>query len=403
MKIPVCAMALASIFVSVAGGASAQEQADPADSARFQWGPLRFTPGITVSNVGMDNNVFNDPETPRPDTTAAIGPAVNLWTHVGALRVSGKSSGQYLYFKTYDNQRSWNTSDELRLELPMARLKPFAAGSYLNTRNRPGYEIDSRARAATNTATFGTDLRLSGRTTFVLSGSRTLTAFDQNETFLGAELAQALNRRSDTEHLQMRYILTPLTTVVVNNDAIQDRFDFEPARNADSLRLTAGFEFKPLALISGTAAVGLRHFNALNDAIPDFNGVVASADAKYNVSATQLHLRLARDLTYSYEAANPYYTLTDVTIEATERITRTWDTVGRAGWQSLDYRHNNASAAAPPRTDTGTQYGVGIGYRLGESFRLGVDANYFVRRSVESFRQYDGLRVGASMSYGLSQ
>ena len=35
--------------------------------------------------------------------------------------------------------------------------------------------------------------------------------------------------------------------------------------------------------------------------------------------------------------------------------------------------------------------------------RLGVDAIYSMRRSVETVRQYDGLRVGASVSYGLTQ
>src|SRR5207249_3147817 len=106
-----------------------------------------------VSNLGVDNNVFNASDNPLSDTTAAVGPAINVWSHAGPVRLSGKSAGQYLYFKTYENQRSWNTNQDLRLELPMARLTPFAAGAYVNTRSRPGYEIDSRARAATNTAT----------------------------------------------------------------------------------------------------------------------------------------------------------------------------------------------------------------------------------------------------------
>src|SRR4029077_1127426 len=133
-----------------------------------------------------------------------IGPAINLWTHFSRLRISEKSVGQYLYFKEFANQRSWNTANELKLELPMARLKPFAIGAYSNTKQRPGFEIDARVRASTDVATLGTDLTLTGKTMLVMSASRSTTAFDQKETFLGHDLAEALNRHSDTEMLDFR-------------------------------------------------------------------------------------------------------------------------------------------------------------------------------------------------------
>jgi hypothetical protein len=406
MKFLLRALAMVSLFMSLASVASAQDRPvpeDPGESARFQWGALRFTPSIALSSLGVDSNVFNTTDDPRRDTTAALGPAVNLWLKVGPARLSGKTSGQYLYFKTYDSQRAWNTNDNLRIDLPLARLKPFLIGNYVNTRDRPGFEIDSRARSATNTVTLGTDLRLSGKTTFVLSGSRTTTAFDQHETFLGAALAQALNRRSDIERLQFRYALTPLTTLVVNNDAIQDRFDFEPARDADSFRVLPGFEFKPSALISGAVAVGFRHFNARDETFPDFNGVVASVDARYTLAATQFQAQIHRDLAFSFEAANPYYALTDVNVAVTERITQAWDIIGRAGTQKLDYRQIQTSVVSTRPADKGRLYGLGIGYRLGETARLGLDVNYVVRRSPETLRQYEGFRVGATVSYGLSQ
>ena len=375
---------------------------DPGEAARFHFGPLRFTPSIALTNAGIDSNVFNEADDPKQDTIAGIGPDVALWLHLGPARLSGKAGGQYLYFKKYDNQRAWNTNNELRLELPLAHITPFAEGSYINTRDRPGYEIDSRARAATNTARLGTEVRISGKTSLILSGSRTTTTFDKTETFLGATLADALNRRSDTEQLQLRIALTPLTTLVVNNEAIQDRFDSERTRNADSVRVMPGFEFKPFALISGSVSVGFRHFNALNEAVPDFNGLAATANLKYTVAATKIEARLNRDLAFSYEDVNPYYALTDVNFALTERVTPSWDLVGRTGWQSLDYRQIQ-SLGSTARTDTGRLYGGGVGYRLGELLRLGLDVNYSVRRSQRTARQYDGLRVGASVSYGLPQ
>jgi Putative beta-barrel porin 2 len=405
MKSAIHRLALVSLFVCTAALLFAQERPetiDPSETARFRWGPLRFTPGIALTDIGVDSNVFNTVDDQRQDTTAAVGPAVNFWAHLQRARVTGKSSGQYLYFKTYDNQRGWNTTNELEFDLPLARLRPFVSGSYINTRERPGYEIDSRSRAATNTVRLGTDLRVSGKTIFTFSGSRTNIAFDQNDTFLASELARSLNRREDAEEFQFRYGLTPLTTLVVKNEAIQDRFSSETGRNADSIRVMPGFLFKPLALISGSAFVGFRHFNALNDTIADFNGLVAKVDAQYVVAATRLQVKVGRDVVFSYEDINPYYKLTDVALTLTQRVTRSWDIVGRGGWQSLEYQQLQSSLG-DGRTDRGRLYGGGAGYRFGEALRLGLDVNYLVRRSPDFARQYNGVRVGASVSYGIPQ
>jgi hypothetical protein len=397
------AAAFAWMLALFASPAFAQEPAvapEPSETARFHWGVLRFTPSIAVSNLGVDSNVFNTADDPKQDTTAAVGPAVNLWMNLGPARLSGKGSGQYLYFRTYGNQRAWNTDDELRLDVPMARFKPFVAGRYVNTRQRPGFEIDARARAATDHAKVGAELRASGKTTFVVSGERSNIAFDERETFLGAALAQALNRRTDTGQVQFRYSLTPLTTFVVTNEITQDRFTFAQTKNADGVRVMPGFEFKPFALIAGKAFVGFRRLNLLSDTIPDFQGVVASVDTTYSVAATKVDAKVERDLVYSFELAEPYYALTDFRLSVTERISRNWDIVGTGGWQSLAYQ-GLRSALSPSRTDHVRQAGGGVGHRLGNTLRLGVDVNYLMRRSQDSFREYTGLQVGASVSYGL--
>jgi hypothetical protein len=275
-------------------------------------------------------------------------------------------------------------------------------GSYTNTHDRPGFEIDSRSRAATNKVALGTALRVSANTSIVLTGSRTITAFDQNATYLGATLAQELNRQSDLEQLQFRYQLTKLTTLVVNSDAIQDRFEFAKNRNADSLRFMPGFEFKPFALISGSVAVGFRHFNGLNEELPDYNGVVASVNARYARTATLVRLRLDRDLNFSYQDATPYYTANSAELELTQRLTQTWDVVGKGVFQELAYRQLRPLPTVGS-TETGRGAGFGVGYWVGQTLRLSVEAMYSARRSGETARQYDGLRVGASVSYGILQ
>ena len=396
-----CVLVLLVLLAGLGTTASAQDE-DPADTARFRFGALRFTPSISLTNVGVDTNVFNEVENPKRDTTAALGPSVNLWMKLGRSRVSGKVTGQYLYFAQYDSQRAWNTSDEARWEVPLGRITPFATGNYANARQRQGYEIDTYARQRTTAVGLGADVDLGGKTKLTLLGTHGAFSFDQAEAFLGVALAPALNRTSDAEQLVVRYKLTPLTTFVVSGQGIQDRFALEPLRNSNSIKILPGLEFKPFALISGTVSVGYRWFSALDKTMPDYQGVVASVDAKYAVGATQLNLKVSRDLAYSFEPTEPYYALTDTTLIITRRVTSAWDAIGRAGLQSLDYSAlTSTPGSAGARIDRGRQFGGGVGYRVGRSVRVGFDTTYVRRRSAASAnRDYEGFRSGVSISYG---
>jgi hypothetical protein len=316
-----------------------------------------------------------------------------------------RTSAQYLYYKKYDNQRSWNSSSEGRWDLPLYRITPFLTAAYTNTRQRPGYEIDSRAHQRLWDIGAGTSLRLSGKTQMIFSGSRTTVAFDDDETFLGADLANVLNRRTNHEEVQFHDLLTPLTTFVLKASAAQDRFDNAPDRDTDSVRVMPGLEFMPAALISGSAYVGFRHFNVLSDIVDDYNGLVAAANVRYTLRRTQFAVSAGRDLEYSYEAKQPYYAVTDTALTITQRITRPWDIVARGGWQRLAYKNLTSDPSLAKRTDLGSMYGGGTGYRVGETVRLGFDVNYYRRDAPEAtnFRDYHGFRVSGSISYGLQQ
>ena len=160
--------------------AQAQDEADPYTATRFHFGPFGLTPSIALSNVGTDDNVFNEAEDPKKDTTAAIGPAVDLVLRAGRSRLAGKASGQYLYFQKYDNQRAWNTTLDGTWRFPLLRITPFILGNRSSNKDRPGYEIDSRARRDDRTVGFGSDVRLSSKTTVVLTARRSWFKYDEN-------------------------------------------------------------------------------------------------------------------------------------------------------------------------------------------------------------------------------
>ena len=402
----VTARSVAFALLCLVAGAfrtSAQTETDPSEAARFRLGVLRFTPSIRVSNVGFDNNVFNDADDPRQDTTAAVGPGVDLWLKMGRSRLSGKASGQYLYFDQYENQRSWNTNVEGRWELPLSRIAPFVRGRRNNTKDRPGYEIDSRVRLIQQEGGAGTSVRLSGKTSLIVEGARTRHRFDDNDAFLGSRIAQSLDRDSDLESVQFRVQLTPLTTFVVLGEAMQDHFRFSPDRDAHSIKLSPGFALRTGALISGRVYLGVRRFDGLSSQMPDYTGFVSNVAVSYVRRATKVDLDVSRDLLYSYEVTQPYYAQLDTGLVVTQRFTTRWDVVGRGGRQSLSYQNLTASPL-PDRVDHLWQTGAGIGFRFAESVRLGLDASYYQRDAADiAVRNYEGLRVGASFSYGLNQ
>jgi hypothetical protein len=402
-RVRIIALALVCLACS-ASVARAQDETDPAEAARFKIGTLRFTPSIVLSNLGVDNNVFNEADDPKQDTTAAIGPAVNLWMKMGKSGLSGKLSGQYLYFKEYENQRAWNTVNDGKWEVPLSRITPFITGAWSDVKDRPGYEIDSRVRLKEQKAGAGSGIRLSGKTELRAGFQRGFFRYDDKDLVVGDAIARGLDRRTDTEIMDLRVRLTPLTTFAVQSTATQERFDNQDFRDANTVAVLPGFDFKPEALISGSAFVGVKRFTSLRDEIPDFTGVVANVGTKYILRSTQFDVRVSRDLAFSYQVLQPYYALVDTGLTVTQRITYKWDVIGRSSWQSLAYRNVTSTINLAERTDHSWQLGGGLAYRIGEILRVGLDANYYRRDAPEAeYRNFEGLRVGASFSYGLPQ
>jgi hypothetical protein len=314
--------------------------------------------------------------------------------------VSGQVSGQYNYYKRFAQQRSVNTTDRLRWDIPLGHLTPFVSGTYSTLRNRT-YEIDARIRQETRGLEGGTVVRISGRTSFELSGARTLVNYAADESYRGTPLT-TLNESTSTEHVAFRYRLTPLTTFVVDTRAMQDRFFYQPLRDANSIKVMPGFDLKPAALISGGVYVGVRRFRPITAEVPAYQGVAATVDANLINGSRLFKLLVGRDVAYSYLLDEPYYALTDATLTVTQRITRTWDVMVRGGLQTLDYHHVVTDQPFPRHLDRLYQYGGGFGYRVGRTIRIGLNALQ-VSRSSSVLPNYSGLRVGVSVDYGLIQ
>ncbi|MGE5359683.1 MAG: outer membrane beta-barrel protein [Bacteroidales bacterium] len=369
-------------------------------------GPVRFLPAIVFAGPGVDTNVFDQYDQPRQDWTARVAPKSDWWMRMGRGSLTAYTTLEYVHFAKYESQRSLNGEVKAKLAVSLGHFIPYLSAGYLSTRDRPGYEIDVRARRIEDGAAVGSDFRISSRMTIGAWGSRSQLRYDEADQFLGTSLARALNRVTTGWHAEARRRVMSLTTVLVRAEGLQDRFDTSHYKDADSVSVKPGIQFKPAALLKGEALVGYRSFRPLNPLVPEFKGLVASLELAWVHSATRIGVRMSRDIEYSFVPTEPYYLLTDIAPIITQMITRNWDVSAGAAWQRLAYEvlatPGGTTLPGAGRTDKGFRAAAGFGRSFGDTLRIGFEASYYERRSLyPGLASYEKLLAGVSVRYGL--
>jgi hypothetical protein len=382
------------------GQTGGQMPPDPADNARIQAGPLSVNPRLELVNVGVDSNIRDEAFDAKEDFTATLRPSLDATLRFGRGRLRYRGSLDAVYFHTYKDERSINRSGEIRLEARLTRFVPYVSVAGLATRERPNREIDLRARRTTQTVAGGASLLIFSRTSIVGEVKREIFRYDATEFFRGENLSRGLNERRTTINGGLRLALTPLTTLSLTAAAEQDRFDASPDRDADTLRIMPALEFDPSALLAGSVSVGFRRFKPLHGTMPPFRGVVAQVSTRYTLlGRTRFALQASRDLDYSYLVDEPYYLRTGAALTITQAVGGPFDVQVSGGRDRLEYRTaiGSAEEAGTDTTDVG---GGGIGYRLADTARIGVNIEFTRRRSPVVLRAFDRRRIFGSLTYG---
>jgi hypothetical protein len=294
-----------------------------------------------------------------------------------------------------------------RLEVYLQRITVFGEGQILNTRQRLNYEIDERARQLRRDLGAGAEVRLTPK--FSVEGSirRGSTEFDADEYFNGTSLQRTLNQDTEGWRAVARHRVTPLTTLALRYEQQRDEFVYSPVRDSESYRVMPGVEFKPRALVKGTAWVGYRKFTPASEgALPDFSGLVADLGLSYTMlGSTTFGVSYRRDLTYSYEDLQPFFISNSVGVSVRRALGRRFDVLVSADRHAYAYENMNVGLEAntiplPQRTDTTWNYTGSLGYRIGNG-RIGFGLSYWTRdSSTRPLRDYDNLRIGTTATYG---
>jgi len=401
-----CSLALGGIaialFVSRPLDAQTLTPPDPA-SLPVRLGPVWVNPRIGLTNIGMDTNVFNQPdaEGPQSDFTMTLAPVADLWLPAGATWLFGVVREDIVWFKEFASERSVNSVLRAGWLVPLTRFSFDVGTGWTHTRERPGYEIDARAERHERELTGAAEVRALARTRFGVRGERRRYTFEEGQTYNGIDLREELSRTSDVFALTTRYELTPLTTLAFSVSREQDRFLYSPLRDSDTGRFEAGLEFDPSALISGNARIGYRDFDPADSTLPGYSGLTASANVTYVAfDAVRTGFQASRDVEYSYDAAQPYYLQSGFTGSLALQLYGPLDVEGRYGAQDLSYRTRGGVNTIDDRVDRVRTYGAGIGYHIGRDLRIGFNVDQYERTSELADRAYDALRYGAAITYG---
>ena len=381
--------------------ATAQITENTLPDSPIRIGPVYFTPAFELKDVGFDRNVFNDDAEER-DFTATPSAMLEGVMLFGPMRVTGNSNTDYVWYQEFRSERSINNDVKLRLEGFFDRLHPWVTGQYVRTRERVGFEIDSRAQRTESVVESGLDWVVGSRTSLVLSGRLARNEYAGFEQFEGASLSEQLDSEERAYRAGLRFEVTPLTALQVDGEYGTARFSGGGSvRDNDSWSVMPRLTFQPDAVISGELMVGYKTLTPKSPVLETFEGVVALGSLTMSLlDVTRVAVELERNTSYSFEELHPYYVQTGARLTITQQIGGPFDVQITGGRFELNYRNLPDPVAGPRGTEQLTMGGLGIGYQIGETIRLGVNGQFQKRRSIlRRDRDYDRTVYYGSISY----
>ena len=380
-----------------APAANAQADRDFRAPARVRAGPLHLNPGFSLDRLGFESNVFSEPE-PKRDFVVSATPSVDAWLPVqrwGRLSTTFEAGADW--YAEHAGERSFNPNLEYRLDAAWRRVALAVGGGRLRTRRRPDFEIDVRSNRFARDLHASVAVEALSRLSVDLEVRRRSVGFDGDAFFDGTYLSETLNRRERGATASLRWRRTALTTFVLASEVRAVRFLRSPDRDSDNLIVTAGADFHPRALISGSGRIGVRRFAARGAAVTDVEAVVAQADLSYRVGgSTAVTFTAERDISYSFERAAPYFVADRYGLAVTRRLGRRLDLSGSASRDHYGYRPEGRGR------DVRWNLTAELGWRLSPTTRAGVQMGYIERDSTtRARRRYDGVVVGFILDYDI--
>jgi hypothetical protein len=370
-------------------------KAEPWRDARLKLGPIFFNPTFQVKDVGIDDNVFNEPAAPRQDLTGTLAMESLAGVQVRALLVTVRQSNSYVWFRQYRSERSVDGSLKGTAELRLDRLRPWVTFERAESHARGGFEIDARAGRQTPAFDYGTDIRFGWRLGASVGYRSQKLQYAEGEVFDGADLREALDNKTDEFRGYARYELTPFTNLIGGVELTRERFVTNTLRDADSVNYYGGFESSSDAPLGLNLTVGWRQQKHKNPTVPNFKGLVAQASAGFVVADTvRLTFNGMRDTGMSYDEIYPYFVEEGGSVTSHIRFSEHFDLKfdGRGSWLKYSVTVTGEDVSRRDRSVVG---GAEFGYFFGglSGTRVGLRYEYAKRTSPIAQKNYTRGRI----------
>ena len=363
-------------------------------------GPLTLQPQ-NGWNAEYEDNVYRSADEPISDIVSTLSADSNFRMKLRHLGLTASAGAEWVHFTNLVEERGVNGGTSLKLDFTLNRLAPYAGGSYENTRDRRNSEIDTRPRTKHLNLTLGTALRVSLKTMLDVSMTRTAIAYEATDVEDEVNLSQALNRVTDQYVLTLLQEITPLTHLTLTGEMQRDVFDSSSYKNADEMRLSAGFQSD--GLFKGHARVGIRTQKPHDPWIPEFRGLFVSvATGTTLLDRIQLGVTAATDTEPSYRRGVAYYDAYNYGASIVYVMRPSVRLLARANQYYADYRDGLASLSPSVEAfgiERETRFESGVRFGLGQSMSIDFVGSYNERAADVASNRFESLAFRAGVSH----
>lgn len=371
----------AAVLLASVGRVQATDLEPPELERYLRWGILRVRPGISLQNLGYDDNIFYEQSNQQSDFRATISPRLDGLVLLGSRAfITLDERLDYTAYLEHTDQNFLNNRTRSRITVPFNRFGVFGDLRYNTAQWRPIDEEDQRVRQRERRIAGGLILHPGWRTEIEIGQSWSTWGFSDPDN---DSISRRLDRRESGTTVLARYHAMGRSSIRV--DGLHTRFNFDnppvfdpsATKNGTQLRIIGGLEVRTGGSLSGRVQLGWEEIAAQDPRVPDFSDLVGEAELIFNLrSRTRLRLDAWRLGGFATSGLNIYYLDTHAELRAVHYLNGTFGVESGGTLGRLDFP--GSLDPGPQRVDRLRRYDVGVRLRLSEN-RLGKRVEYSLR------------------------
>lgn len=315
--------AILLLLLLLGGQALAQQQEnklEPPELGNYRrWGFLRARPGIQLSNLGYDSNIFySSMADPVSDTTATVSPKLDGLILLGSKAfITLSEQFDYTLYAEHSDQNFWNNAFTTRATVPFQNFGVFGQWSLDDNRWRPNDQQGLRVRSHRREFGVGMIFQPGWRTEIELARYANRWRYDDPQgQSVAVPVDERLNRDEAWTTLDISYHLHGRTRALlrVENRQIDFLAPFitpgmvEIQRDTEEWRTLAGFRLGRGSSLIGHVLGGWIRIDAQDPVLRDLSELIGELDATWTAgSRTRVRLVAERTTGFSVSEASTYY------------------------------------------------------------------------------------------------